>query len=235
MKIKAMQKLTLLDFPGHTAVTIFTEGCNLRCPFCHNSSLVVDKDEIYLSEKDVFDLIEKRRGLLDGVAITGGEPLLQPDIADFMREVKARGFAVKLDTNGSMPEKLKALLDENLVDYVAMDVKSSKERYFAAAGIPGIDVPRFDRSIQIIKESGIDYEFRTTLVKGIHETEDIESICRWIGPDAKYFIQMYVDSGDVLANRGKEESALSAFTYDEATAIYEAAKKLNSTVQMRGL
>ncbi len=235
MKIKAMQKLTLLDFPGHTAVTVFTEGCNLRCPFCHNSSLVVDKDDTYLNEKDVFDLIEKRKGLLDGVAITGGEPLLQPDIADFMREVRARGFAVKLDTNGSMPDKLKELLDEGLVDYVAMDVKSSKERYFAAAGIPGIDVSKFDRSIRIIKESGVDYEFRTTLVKGIHECEDIQSVCRWIGPDAKYFIQMYVDSGDVLANRGTDEEMLSAFSYDEATAILEEAKKLNSTVKIRGL
>lgn len=234
MKIKAMQKLTLLDFPQHTAVTIFTEGCNLRCPFCHNSSLVVDEDDTYVSAEEVYDLLEKRRGLLDGVAITGGEPLMQADIADFIREVKRRGFAVKLDTNGTFPDKLKALLDEGIVDYVAMDVKSSKERYFAATGIPGLNIKPFEKSVEILKNSGIDFEFRTTIVKGIHEKEDIEAICRWIGPDAKYYLQMFVDSGDVLANR-TEESPLTAFSNEEARELLAAAREIKPNTEIRGL
>lgn len=234
MKIKAIQKLTLLDFPKHTAATIFTEGCNLRCPFCHNSSLVVDRDEIYVSEEEVLDLLEKRRGLLDGLAITGGEPLLQPDIKEFIAKVKGIGFNVKLDTNGTFPEKLKEILDDKLVDYVAIDVKSSKENYGKAVGIPGISTEKFEKTVDILKNSGIPYEFRTTIVKGIHEISDIEEICKWIGDEAPYFLQMYVDSGDILAGRDGECN-LSAFSHSEAEEILKAAQKIKPNTQIRGL
>lgn len=234
MKIQAIQKLTLLDFPGKTAATVFTYGCNLRCPFCHNSSLVVDKSEGFIDENEVYDLLEKRRGLLDGICITGGEPLLQSDIIDFIKHVREMGFMVKLDTNGAFPDRLAPILAEKLVNYVAMDVKNSPERYFAAVGIPGIDVSPFSRSIELIKSSGVDHEFRTTLVNGIHTKDDMVSIAKWIGPDSKYFIQMFVDSGDVLANRSSE-SSLDAFSKSEAEDILASVLEYNGNAKLRGV
>jgi len=251
MKFKAIQKLTLLDFPGKTAATVFTCGCNLRCPFCHNASLVVGDpgsenkenggftftEEGNIDEEDVFALLAKRRGLLDGVAITGGEPLLHRELAGFMAGVKDRGFLVKLDTNGFLPDRLKYVLEAGLVDYVAMDVKHSPEKYGDAAGIPGITTEPFSKSIEIIKGSGVPYEFRTTIVKGLHTLPDVEAICRWIGPDANYFLQMYVDSGDVLANRGGDGTGavFEAFSQTEAEEILAAAKKLVPGTGIRGL
>ena len=244
MKIKAIQKLTLLDFPNRTAATVFTCGCNLRCPFCHNASLVVGDrcpdgsmlfdEEAMVPEEEVFSLLEKRRGLLDGVAITGGEPLLQPDLADFIRKIKNTGFAVKLDTNGFLPERLEKLLAEGLVDYVAMDVKHAPEKYGLAAGIEGLSPEPFLRSIELIKNSGIEYEFRTTLVKGIHKTEDIAEIAKIVGEGSPYYIQMYVDSGDVLANRDGS-SGLCPFTAEEAEEVLQAVREYNSGAKLRGI
>ncbi|MCR5694812.1 MAG: anaerobic ribonucleoside-triphosphate reductase activating protein [Clostridia bacterium] len=248
MKIRALQKLTLLDFPGRTAATVFTCGCNLRCPFCHNASLVVGEkgrntdgtdysfdEEPLVDESEIFALLDKRKGLLDGVAITGGEPMLQKDIGDFIAKVKEKGFAVKLDTNGFLPERLKALLDKGLVDYVAMDVKHSPEKYGIASGIPGLDFEPFKRSINYIKASGVDHEFRTTIVRGIHTPEDIVKICEEIGPGSKYFLQMFVDSGDVLAGRTGEGGELAAFTPEEARAILDAARTVIPETQIRGI
>ena len=242
MRIKAIQKLTLLDFPGKTAATVFTCGCNLRCPFCHNASLVIGEPEIEgvendgptVPESELFELLEKRKGLLDGVAITGGEPLLQPDVAGFIRRIKAMGFMVKLDTNGFLPERLEALLREGLVDYVAVDFKHIPEKYGEAVGIPGIDPAPLLETVNILKESGVDHEFRTTIVKGIHEPDDVIGIAKIIGPGEKYYLQMYVDSGDVLANR-TGEAVLDAFTGPEAEEILAGTLKVNPDTKIRGL
>lgn len=247
MKIRALQKLTLLDFPGKTAATVFTCGCNLRCPFCHNASLVVGEkgradggdytfdEEPLVDEEEVFALLDKRRGLLDGIAITGGEPLLQQDIGDFIAKIKDKGFAVKLDTNGFLPERLKALLDRGIVDYVAMDLKHAPEKYGEAAGIPGLDFEPFRKSIKYIQASGVDHEFRTTIVKGIHTKDDITKIVGEIGPDSKYFLQMFVDSGDVLAKRTGGGDDLEAFTPEEARELLDAAKAVIPGASIRGL
>ena len=234
MKIRAIQKLTLLDFPGKTAATVFTSGCNLRCPFCHNASLVVD-DEPLVDEEELFNLLDRRKGLLDGVAVTGGEPLLQNDIGEFLSKIKEKGFAVKLDTNGFLPERLKPLLDKSLVDYVAMDFKQSPEKYGVAAGIPDLDFGPFRKSIEYIKASGVDHEFRTTVVKGIHAKEDVISICREIGGGSRYFLQMYVDSGDVLAKRTGGGDDLEAFSPQEARELLEAARAVIPGAEIRGI
>ena len=171
MIIKGLQKTTLLDFPGKVACTVFTAGCNFRCPFCHNASLVTrpgDVDEI--SEESFFSYINKRKGILDGVCITGGEPLMSHGIEDFIRRIKQTGLLVKLDTNGAYPEKLKALLDEGLIDYVAMDIKNSREKYAMTVGLK--EYPeKIEESIKLIMEKAPDYEFRTTVVKELHTAQ----------------------------------------------------------------
>jgi len=196
MKIGGLQKLTLLDFPGHTACTVFTVGCNLRCPFCHNSDLVFGNvDTKYCTEDDVFSLLEKRKGVLDGVCITGGEPLLNGDIVDFISDIKSKGFSVKLDTNGFLPHKLKELIEKKLLDYVAMDIKNSEEKYGITVGIDKIDISGVKESIKLLNTSGIDHEFRTTAVKEFHTTDDFVKIAEMIKGADKYFIQNFVDSG----------------------------------------
>ena len=175
MIVSGLQKLTLLDFPGKTACIIFTRDCNFRCPFCHNADLVIG-DAAPLENEEIFAYLDKRKKLLDGVVITGGEPLLQKDIADFIRRVKSFGYAVKLDTNGTYPDRLKALLDEGLVDYVAMDIKNGKAKYLETAGVSGEALlSRVKESIAIIMASGVAYEFRTTVVKGLHTKESLLS------------------------------------------------------------
>ncbi|MGN1117523.1 MAG: anaerobic ribonucleoside-triphosphate reductase activating protein, partial [Acutalibacteraceae bacterium] len=165
MKIYGLQKMTLLDFPGKVACTLFTGGCNFRCPFCHNARLVteLDKDEVY-SEEEIFEYLRKRVGILDGVCITGGEPLMNADIADFITKVRELGYAVKLDTNGSYPETLKNLIDRGLVDYIAMDIKNTPEKYAQTIGVKKFDFTPIKKSIEIIMQSGVPYEFRTTVV-----------------------------------------------------------------------
>ena len=227
MKIHGLQKLTLLDFPEHTACTVFTAGCNFRCPFCHNASLVECRgDEI--STADFFAFLEKRKGLLDGVAITGGEPLLQPDIKEFIKEIRARGYAVKLDTNGSFPDKLKELLDEKLLDYVAMDVKSSPEEYRIAAGV-SVDFEKIKRSMALIRESGTPYEFRTTAVGGIHTAKSLEGVARLMLPQDKWFLQQFVDSGDILG------SDVGAFTPDQMRLLASRLQNIAPQLTLRGL
>lgn len=196
MNIQGLQKLTLLDYPEHTACTVFTGGCNLRCPFCHNVPLVLDPtggDRI--SEEEFFSFLSTRKGLLDGVAVTGGEPLLQPDIGRFLRGIKERGFAVKLDTNGAFPEKLTSLIKKGLVDYIAMDIKNRPEKYALTTGVDGLDLAPFKESIGIIMSSGVDYEFRTTLVDEFHTVEDIAAIGDVIKGARRYFLQKFKDSG----------------------------------------
>ncbi len=200
MNIQGFQKMTLLDFPGHVACTVFTGGCNLRCPFCHNAGLVRTPLAGANQTAAVLDFLSRRQGVLEGVCVTGGEPLLQPDLIEFLRQVKDMGYGVKLDTNGSLPRRLAAVLDTGLVDYVAMDIKSSPEGYPLAVG-GEVDMDAIRESVRILQESGVDHEFRTTAVKGIHIPADFEAIGRWLaGPQVRYFIQHFVDSGALLGS-----------------------------------
>lgn len=224
MNVQGFQRLTLLDFPEKTAATIFCGGCNLRCPFCHNGSLVRTPLENENQQEEVLKYLQKRQGVLDGVCITGGEPLLQPDLIDFIKKVKAMGFSVKLDTNGALPQKLKNVIP--YIDYIAMDVKSSFENYSLATGAD-IDSSVFKESIEIIKNSGIPHEFRTTAVKGIHTKEDFIAIAKHLKGENKYFIQKFVDSGNLL--QGGE-----AFSKEEILEILEEIKKYIPQAELRG-
>ena len=228
MNVQGYQKLTLLDFPGRTACTVFTGGCNLRCPFCHNGGLVRTPLAEPNRTEEVLEFLQKRQGILDGVCVTGGEPLLQPDLADFLRRVKAMGYAVKLDTNGSLPDRLAALLAQGLVDYVAMDVKSSPEGYAAAAG-SDIDPSVFDRSVRLLRESGLPHEFRTTAVGGIHTEADFAAIGRWLEGAEAYYIQAFVDSGNLLGE------GFHAFTPEEMQRMLETVREYIPAAQLRGM
>ncbi len=198
MNIQGFQKMTLLDYPEHIACTVFTGGCNFRCPFCHNAGLVLSPSDNQNMISEVIHYLQKRKGLLDGVCITGGEPLLQADIFDFIQDVKSLGYKVKLDTNGAFPDKLEKILSLGIVDYVAMDIKSSIKNYHIASGV-NISTDDVMKSIQLIRNSGIDYEFRTTTVKGIHTEEDFELIgSELLKEQDKYFIQRFVDSGNTI-------------------------------------
>ncbi len=230
MNISGFQKLTLLDFPEKTAATVFTGGCNMRCPFCHNALLVTEFDgSSEFSEEEVLAYLKKRAGILDGICITGGEPLLQRDIGDFMKRIKELGVAIKLDTNGSFPEKLRSLVEAGLVDYVAMDIKNSKGKYAETVGIANFDIAPIEESIRYLMSSGVDYEFRTTIVREFHTVEDIAGIAEWISGARRYFLQNFVDSGNTI---GEGMTAHSRETLEEMRET--AAKKLN-LVQLRGV
>ncbi len=226
INIQGYQKLTLLDFPGKVACTLFTGGCNLRCPFCHNASLVKTPHESQNMEAEVLDYLTRRKGLLDGVCITGGEPLLQPDLMDFMKQIKDLGLQIKLDTNGSMPKRLQEILDSGLVDYVAMDIKNSPAGYAKAIGCE-MDFAPFAESIELLKSCKIPHEFRTTAVKGIHTPEDFSKISELIGAEP-YFIQGFVDSGNLIGE------GCSAFSEDESQALLANAKKHTPAARLRG-
>lgn len=228
MKIFGFQKMTLLDFPGRVACTVFTGGCNFRCPFCHNASLVTHIDGEEITTEEILSYLNKRKGLLDGVCVTGGEPLLQTDLADFLRAVKEMGYAVKLDTNGAYPEKLKALLEENLIDYVAMDIKNSKEKYALTCGV-AVDMQKIEQSVELLKEGRVEYEFRTTLVKELHETQDIISMAKWLSGTRYWYLQSFVDSGDLI---GKNLSAHSEAWVKNAQSL---AGQVIEGVKVRGL
>lgn len=197
MNIQGFQKLTLLDFPGRVACTIFTGGCNFRCPFCHNAGLVRGEEAPY-DPDTILATLKKRQGLLDGICITGGEPLLQRDLPDFIREVRKMGFGVKLDTNGSFPERLQEIVEAGLVDYVAMDIKNCKERYAETVGKMDFDITPIEASVQYLLDGRVDYEFRTTVVSEFHRVQDIVTLARWIQRAPKYFLQNFVDSGNLL-------------------------------------
>lgn len=202
MKINGFQKLTLLDFPEKVACIVFTAGCNFRCPFCHNASLVTHIDNSnQINEEEILEYLKKRKGIIEGVCITGGEPLLQPDLEDFVIKVKDLGLAVKLDTNGSSPEKLISLVEKGLLDYVAMDIKNSKEKYSLTAGVETLNIENIEKSVEFLLQNHIPYEFRTTLVKDLHTPQDIVSIATWISGSKKYFLQNFVDSGDILGEK----------------------------------
>ena len=227
--IQFYQKLTLLDYPSKTACTVFTYGCNLRCPFCHNALLVTQPAEEQVDENEFFAFLEKRKGLLDGVCITGGEPLIQPDIKDFIRKIKDMGYLVKLDTNGFFPEKLKDLLSSGLLDYVAMDIKNSPDRYAFTCGLERVDLSKVNESIDLLKNSGVDFEFRTTAVKEFHSAESFIEIGKWLNGGFKYFIQSFKDSGNTI------EKGLSSFTEEELLAFKAAVSPFLPRVSLRGV
>lgn len=229
MFIKGFQKLTLLDFPGRTACTVFTGGCNFRCPFCHNALLVTDMDDAQYTEEEIFDHLEKRKKVLDGVAITGGEPLLQKDIERFLYEIKEKGYAVKLDTNGSFPEKLSGILQLGLADYVAMDIKNCKERYAETIGLKSFDLAPVEESIELLRNSGVDYEFRTTITQNFHTVEDMESLAKWIEGTPKYFLQNFVDSGSLI------DSACKGVSKAEMNEMLEKVRLYIPNAQLRGI
>lgn len=226
MRIGGLQKLTLLDFPEHVACTVFLQGCNFRCPFCHNASLVLGTDAI--SEDEVLRFLNTRLGLLDGVAITGGEPLLSAELPDFLRKIKTLGYKTKVDTNGSFPEKLRSLIDEGLVDYVAMDIKNSQEKYAETAGADGMLEP-VRKSVEILKNAPIPFEFRTTVVDELHEPSDFEAIGKWLAGAPRYFLQGFVDSGDIL------RPGLHAASREKMEQCLAIAGQYIPTSQIRGL
>ena len=230
MLIHGLQKLTLLDFPTKVAATVFFGGCNLRCPFCHNASLVTHiENSGAQTDEQVLSFLQKRKGLLDGVCVTGGEPLLQPDLPDFLRRIKEMGFAVKLDTNGANPAALKALVGEGLVDYVAMDIKNAPDRYAETVGIPTFDVTPIAESVAFLLSGAVDYEFRTTVVKEFHRVEDIEAAARFIGGAKRYFLQNFEDSGDLIC------PGLSAVSPETLAEMQKAATPYIQYIGVRGV
>ncbi len=230
MLINGFQKLTILDYPGKVACIVFTPGCNFRCPFCHNASLVthIDKDT-YLNNDEVLDYLKKRQGLLDGVVITGGEPLLQEGIEDFIAEIKSLGYSVKLDTNGSFPEKLVSIVEKGLVDYVAMDIKNSKAKYGETVGVVNFDITPIERSVEFLLQHKVDFEFRTTIVNGFHNLDDIQDIVVWIKGAHKYFLQNFVDSGDLIKPDLKPVSAILL------KEMQKKASEIIPSVEIRGI
>ena len=256
MKIHGFQKLTLLDYPEHIAATVFTGGCNFRCPFCHNGDLVINPmGQPMIPEEEIFATLRKRQGVLQGVCITGGEPTLQKDLKEFILREKELGYRVKLDTNGYRPEILRNLLEENLLDYVAMDVKASLKNYPKVAGCPGMDTGKICESIELLKRSSIPYEFRTTVVKGLHYIEEFEEIGKQLAGARAYYLQGYQESERVIglqrASRCGQEALkmtdkympqkcvsesvlLGAFSGEEMERIADIVKKYVSKVEIRG-
>ena len=237
MIIGGFQTTTLLDYPGKVACTIFTAACNMRCPFCQNSDLITGSFETRYSEEEVLAYLSKRKGLLDGVCITGGEPTLQKDLAEFICKIKDLGLLVKLDSNGLNPDILKMLYSGNLIDMVAMDIKSGLSTYGAACGIKDIDIGKIKESIDFLITSGIDYEFRTTLVKGIHRLEDMEEITSLIKGAKAYFLQSYKESDKILGlvDGNKEASTYSSFSRNELEEFLDIAKKVVPSAMLRGV
>lgn len=197
MEVYGLEKLSLVDYSNYACAVIFTGGCNFRCPFCHNSGLV-DKEVNPISNLEVLEFLEKRRKLLDAVCISGGEPTLQSDLIDFIKKVKNLGYKVKLDTNGTNPTMLKEIINNNLVDYIAMDIKNSFDKYPLTTGLNCIDLNNIKLSIDLIKESQIDYEFRTTLVKEFHEEKDIMKISDMLGECKRLYLQKFVSNENCI-------------------------------------
>ena len=197
MNICGYQKTTLLDYPGHVAATIFTGGCNFRCPFCHNSDLLLNPSTI-ISEEEIFTFLKKRKNILSGICITGGEPTLQPDLIEFIKKVRSLGYKIKLDTNGYRPQTISELLNKNLLNYIAMDIKAGYSNYANVCGVSNLNIETIKESISMIENSGIDYEFRTTIVKELHTEQDFQEISEMLSPKSSYYIQSFKDSGNIL-------------------------------------
>jgi len=228
MEISGIQKMTLLDYPGKCACTVFLAGCNLRCPFCHNASLVLRHPEPAMTEASFFAFLQKRRGLLDGVCITGGEPTLRGELPEFIRKIRQLGYLVKLDTNGSNPGMLGSLLEEGLLDYVAMDIKNCPDRYGETCG--GRDIlTAVGRCLSLLRESAVEYELRTTCVKPFHNEKTMEAIGKWLSGTEHYYLQNFVDSGDLISPE------VSGFTKEEMEALRQAVLPYIPNTRIRGI
>ncbi len=229
MKICGLQKTTLLDFPGHVAATVFTAGCNFRCPWCQNSEIISPDTEADYTDEEILSFLKKRRGILEGVCITGGEPTLQPDLKDFIKSVKDMGFLVKLDTNGYRPDVLEDLCKENLLDYAAVDIKAGPGNYAAAAGLTDVFMERVERSVRFLLSGPIPFEFRTTAVKGIHTMKDFEEIGPWIKGCPQYFIQNFKEADAVPTDE------FSGFSKQELEAFADCVRPFVGSVALRGI
>lgn len=230
MNICGLQKLSMVDYPGKLAATVFTGGCNLRCPFCHNALLVTRLSESpRLEQAEILRFLKFRKGLLDAVVLSGGEPLLQPGATDFLAAVKDMGYLVKLDTNGCYPDALVDILRRQLVDYVAMDIKNSREKYAVTVGVTGFDLAPVEESIRTIRESGIEYEFRTTAVREFHTADDFRAIGRWLHGSKNYYIQNFADSGNLIG------TGMSGFQPDELASFADSLRTDFEFAGIRGV
>lgn len=230
MRISGLQKLTLLDFPNLVACTIFLPGCQFKCPFCQNASLVLDLTQVdEISEDYIFDYLKERKGKLDGVCVTGGEPTLQSDLKDFIKKIKDLGYKVKLDTNGYNPKVLKELLDLSLLDYVAMDIKNSEEKYPITTGVKSLKFENILKSINLLKNSNIEYEFRTTVIKEFHNKEDFIGIAKLINGVKNYYLQEYRDS-ETCIKRG-----FHAYSKEEMDEFVSILKNEGINASIRGI
>ncbi|MBQ8879366.1 MAG: anaerobic ribonucleoside-triphosphate reductase activating protein [Clostridia bacterium] len=228
MKIKGLQKLTLLDFPGEIACTVFLGGCNFRCPFCHNASIVLPEREAEnISVESFLEFLDSRRGKLSGVCVSGGEPTLSADLPNFLREIKSRGLRVKLDTNGYLPGVLESLIDEGLVDYVAMDIKNSMERYGETVGIDRFNVSPIDRSARLLMTGRVDFEFRTTVTVELHDADSIRAIGEWLRGDESFYLQTFLDSGDLLS------CGLSPYSKEEMESLTAILREYIPRAELR--
>lgn len=219
MKIHGLQKMTLLDYPGKVACTVFLGGCDFRCPYCHNAELLDGSCPPLMESEGLLSFLSKRRGLLEGVAITGGEPLLRGELPQLLRDIRSMGYAIKLDTNGTHPDRLSTLIGEGLVDYVAMDIKNSPVKYAETAGVPKLDLTPVRKSVSLLLQGRVEYEFRTTVCAQLHTQSDILSIAQWIQGASRYFIQPFADRDTVPFSglSAPEKSSLQAFV-DTASA-----------------
>lgn len=230
MQIFGFNKTTLLDFPEHVACTVFTGGCNFRCPFCQNGDLVLHGGSLpVLDEEEVFGVLRKRKGILTGVCVTGGEPTLQRDLDVFLSRVKELGYLVKLDSNGYRPEVLQSLCERGLVDYFAMDIKSSPENYARTAGVKELDMGLIRESVDFIRSCGLDYEFRTTVVRELHSSGDFLSIGEWLKGCKAYFLQSYVESEGVICKE------FSSYSKEELEEFVILLKPYIDNVSLRGV
>lgn len=236
MNISGLQKLTLLDYPGKTACTVFTPGCNLRCPYCQNRLLVLGEPQPdgarafpLLPGNALDELLARRKGLLDGVCITGGEPLLQPDLAQVCAHIHDLGFLVKLDTNGTLPDRLGQLLDAGLVDYVALDVKNTTERYAETVGVPGFDYAPIRESLGLLQESGVPHEFRTTVVRELHTADGLRALAHQLADAPAWYLQPFRESDGVIAGPG----ALHPWPIGELKALVPQLREICPAVHLR--
>ena len=227
MQIHGLQKMTLLDFPGKVACTVFLGGCDFRCPFCHNWDILDPSTPVIMEEDEFYKFLDKREGLLDGVAITGGEPLLRTGMVDFIKGIRSRGFLVKLDTNGN--HRLKELVSEGLLDYVAVDVKNNKERYGETVGIPMLDISKIEETISFLLEGNVPYEFRTTVLRQFHDADSFKGIAEWIEGAEHYFIQSFVDRETVPF------SGLEAYSPEELEEFKKLVEPHVKHIDIRGV
>jgi len=230
MKIGGFQKTSLLDYPDNVSAIVWTVGCNFHCPFCYNKDIVEGKTSL-ISEEEIFVFLEKRKGLIDGLVITGGEPLMQEDIADFCEKVKKLGYIVKIDTNGTYPQKLQELVDKKLVDYIAMDVKAPKKKYNNLSGVK-VDIKKIQESIDIIKQSGINYEFRTTFIREFLTQKDIIEIGEWLRDSKRFYIQQFKNDVPMISSK---MSTIKPYSREEILDTLEKVKAFFEFCDVRGI